>query len=57
MSAFTDRVTHLVAVDHGGAKYMVRGLFAIRSVYFTILAMPVCAREKNTYLKALVDNG
>ena len=22
-SAFTDRVTHLIAVDHGGAKYQV----------------------------------
>lgn len=21
--AFTDRVTHLIATDHGGAKYMV----------------------------------
>lgn len=26
ISAFTDKVTHLVAVSHGGAKYKVRGL-------------------------------
>lgn len=25
VSAFTDRVTHLVAESHGGAKYLVRG--------------------------------
>jgi hypothetical protein len=24
ISAFTDKVTHLIASDHGGAKYMVR---------------------------------
>jgi hypothetical protein len=26
ISAFTDKVTHLIAVSHGGPKYKVRGL-------------------------------
>jgi hypothetical protein len=29
ISAFTDKVTHLIANDHGGAKYMVSALGAL----------------------------
>jgi len=44
--AFTDRVTHLVAVDHGGAKYMVCNL---RTFSALSQCTPVCARTQNTY--------
>jgi hypothetical protein len=29
VSAFTDRVTHLVAESHGGAKYVVRAVYQV----------------------------
>ena len=44
--AFTDRVTYLVAIDHGGAKYMACNLST-----FSALSQctPVCAGMQNTY--------
>jgi len=44
--AFTDRVTHLIAVDHGGAKYMVCNLHVFAGVSQCI---PVCSRTQDTY--------
>lgn len=53
---FTDRVTHLVAVDHGGPKYMVSVLFLYRLPLANLTAA-VCLGKKGTYLKAIVDYG
>jgi hypothetical protein len=44
VSAFTDRVTHLVAVDHGGAKYMVGGASCSNFRYHSL--RPQCALER-----------
>jgi twin BRCT domain len=50
VSAFTDRVTHLVANEHGGEKYQVCSLKIITCSYYSLSVFLVCSTAENTHL-------
>ena len=54
-SAFTDYVTHLIAEEHGGAKYWVRTLPCIYTSRL-LNTMLVRGRAKDTHTKTIMDS-
>jgi hypothetical protein len=57
ISAFTDKVTHLIANDHGGAKYMVSAVAALNQIAIYDALLQVCVRKEDSDHAAFVDHG